>query len=627
MKEYKKFKILERINSPHDLKKLSMEELNILTKELREYIIDVISKNGGHLAPSLGVVELTVALCTALDLPEDKVIWDVGHQSYAYKILTGRREEFKTIRKYGGISGFPRMEESEFDFFGTGHSSTSISAAIGIHEAERKGGRKGKIFAVIGDGAIGAGIAFEGLNYAGGTRKDIVVILNDNEFSISPTVGALSSFLGKKMVGPGFTAFRALVKKILGKIPFIGSSLVKIVRKIEEGMISLFTPGILFEGLGFHYVGPIDGHSVKHMVSIFKNVKQWDRPVLIHLLTKKGKGYPPAEKEPEIFHGVPPFDKETGKIPEKGKSFSSLFGEVLVRLAEKDERIVAITAAMKKGTGLDLFAEKFPDRFYDVGIAEPHAVTFAAGMASRGLKPVVAIYSTFLQRAFDQIIHDVALQNLHVVFAIDRAGIVGEDGPTHHGLFDLSYLRAVPGMTIMAPSDGDELADMLLTALNACRGPVAIRYPRGNVENEQMREPEILPVGKWRVVYEGGKDLLILSVGRCVKDAVKAADLLKREGIGSTVVNALFVKPVDEEFFEKMREFKGVLTVEENTVEGGFGSGVLKSATERGIMVPFLIHGIKDEFIPHGSVDELKRICKIDAEGIKEVALNFLKRL
>ncbi len=626
MKEYK-YRILERINSPSDLKSLSLDELNLLASELRDFIVDVISKNGGHLAPSLGVVELTIALCSALDLPEDKVIWDVGHQSYAYKILTGRKEEFKSIRRYGGISGFPRPDESEYDFFGTGHSSTSISAALGIHEALRKDKKPGKIFAVIGDGAIGAGIAFEALNYAGGARKDIVVILNDNEFSISPTVGALSSFLGKKMVGPGFTAFRTFVKKLLGKIPVIGSSLVKIVKKIEEGMISLFTPGILFEGLGFHYVGPINGHSIKHMISIFKNVKQWDRPVLIHILTKKGKGYPPAEKEPEIFHGVPPFDKETGKIPEKGKSFSTLFGEVLVKLAEEDERIVAITAAMKKGTGLEIFSEKFPDRFYDVGIAEPHAVTFAAGMASRGLKPVVAIYSTFLQRAYDQIIHDVALQNLHVVFAIDRAGIVGEDGPTHHGLFDLSYLRTIPKMKIMAPSDGDELADMLFTALKFCEGHVAIRYPRGYVEKEPEREPMALPIGKWKTLYEGGKDLLIIATGRCVKDALKAGIILKEEGIGSTVVNALFVKPMDEEFFDRIKEFRAVLTVEENVVEGGFGSGFLKSMVEKGILIPVFILGIPDGFIPHGSIEILKRIYKIDAQGIKEVALNFFKNL
>lgn len=627
MKEPKKFKILERINSPKDLKGLSMGELNILANELREYIIDVISKNGGHLAPSLGVVELTVALCSALDLPDDKIIWDVGHQSYAYKILTGRKNEFKGIRKYGGISGFPRIEESEFDFFGTGHSSTSVSAALGIHEAERKEGRNGKVFAVIGDGAIGAGIAFEGLNYAGGARRDIVVILNDNEFSISPTVGALSSYIGKKMTGPGFTALRAFVKRILGKIPLIGGSFVKIVRKIEEGLISLFTPGILFEGLGFHYVGPIDGHSIKHMVSIFKNVKQWDRPVLIHVLTKKGKGYPPAEKEPELFHGVPPFDKESGKILQKGKSFSSLFGETLVKFAEDDKRIVAITAAMKKGTGLDLFAEKFPDRFYDVGIAEPHAVTFAAGMASRGLKPVVAIYSTFLQRAFDQIVHDVALQNLHVVFAIDRAGIVGEDGPTHQGVFDLSYLRMVPKMVIMTPSEGDELVDMLWTALTSCKGPVAIRYPRGNVEVEGDEKPKVLPLGRWKTLYDGGRDIMIIAVGRCVKDAIGAAQMLKKEGIGATVVNALFVKPMDEEFFEKIEGLRGILTVEENTIEGGFGSGFLKHLMEIGIKAPVLIHGIPDDFVPHGSIEVLKRIYKLDAEGLKEVALNFLKRI
>lgn len=620
-------KVLERINSPFDLKGLSLEELHQLAGELREYIIDVISRNGGHLAPSLGVVELTIALCTALDLPEDKVIWDVGHQSYAYKILTGRKEAFRTIRKDGGISGFPRMEESEYDFFGTGHSSTSVSAALGIHEAERIKGKKGKVFAVIGDGAAGAGIAFEALNHAGGARRDIVVVLNDNEFSISPTVGALSSYLGKRLTGPYFTALRAFVKKILERVPLIGGSLVKIVRRIEEGLISLFTPGILFEGLGFHYVGPVDGHNIKHMISIFRNVKEWDRPVLIHILTKKGKGYPPAEREPELFHGVPPFDRETGRVESGGKSFSALFGEYLTRFAEEDERIVAITAAMKKGTGLDIFSERFPDRFYDVGIAEQHAVTFAAGMASRGLKPVVAIYSTFLQRAFDQIIHDVALQNLPVIFAIDRAGIVGEDGPTHHGVFDLSYLRLIPNITIMAPSDGDELVHMLYTALKACSGPVAIRYPRGNVRREPDLPPQILPVGKARVLKEEGKDLLIVAAGRPVNDAMKAAELLRAKGVGVTLVNALFVKPLDGEIFEMAKGFRGVLTIEENSVEGGFGSAFLQSAVLHEVKTPIRVHGLPDKFIPHGSIENLKKAYKLDAEGIEEVALGFLKEL
>lgn len=607
--------ILDKVNLPEDLKKLSLEELYKLSDELREYIIDVVSRNGGHLAPSLGVVELTVALLRALDLPNDKIIWDVGHQSYAYKILTGRKKEFKTLRKDGGISGFPRREESPYDFFGTGHSSTSISAALGIYEASKKLGSRGKIFVVIGDGSIGAGMAFEALNHAGALKRDIVVILNDNEMAISPTVGALYSFIGRKMTSRTFSAFRAFVKKVLGLIPVIGESLVNVVRRIEESVISLFTPGILFEGLGFHYVGPVDGHNIKAMVEIFSNVKEWDRPVLVHLITKKGKGYKPAENDPETFHGVSGFDKETGKVFSSGISYSQVFGEAICKFAESDEKIVVITAAMKKGTGLDKFAERFPDRFYDPGITEQHAVTFAGGMASQGLKPVVAIYSTFLQRAYDQIIHDVCLQKLPVVFAIDRAGIVGEDGPTHHGVFDIAFLRAVPNMKIMAPFTAQELVDMLYLALND-DGPVAIRYPRGSVEGEYSLEPRRLNWGEVETVYSSGKDVLILAVGRMVKDAVDSARLLSESGLGVTVVNVRFIKPLPASIVRDASDYRLIVTVEDGVKSGGFGEAVRSAFQDEGIMKHVEICALPDSFIPHGSLAHLKRMYELDGEGI-----------
>ncbi|MFZ2198560.1 MAG: 1-deoxy-D-xylulose-5-phosphate synthase, partial [Thermodesulfovibrionales bacterium] len=495
--------ILEKIDSPLDLKKLSLDELRLLADELRQIIIQTVSVNGGHLASSLGVIETTIALHYVFNTPEDKIIWDVGHQSYSHKLLTGRKNRFSTIRKENGLSGFPKIEESEYDAFGTGHSSTSISAALGIVEGRDKNKENFKVIAVIGDGAMTGGLAFEGLNNAGHLKKDLIVILNDNEMSISPNVGALSAYMNRILTGEFYRKFKKETKSFLEGIPKVGGQVAKIAQKAEETIKGLLLPGILFEELGFDYVGPIDGHNTELLIETLKRIKTSTSPTLIHVITKKGKGYEFSEKNPCIFHGVGPFELETGSpISSKNSiSYSSAFGIFLSELAENDQRIIAVSAAMKEGTGLNCFAEKFPDRFYDVGIAEPHAVTFAAGLASRGLKPVVAIYSTFLQRAYDEIVHDVCLQKLPVIFAIDRAGIVGEDGPTHHGLFDISYLRHIPNLVFMSPKDGAELKQMLEFAIKY-QGPSAIRYPRGKVPDNLFTGSEVT-MGKGEILRNG----------------------------------------------------------------------------------------------------------------------------
>ena len=484
--------ILQKIDSPLDLKKLSLDELRLLAEELRQIIIQTVSVNGGHLASSLGVIEITIALHYVFNTPKDKIIWDVGHQSYSHKLLTGRKNRFSTIRKENGLSGFPKIEESEYDAFGTGHSSTSISAALGIIEGRDINKENFKVIAVIGDGAMTGGLAFEGLNNAGHLKKDLIVILNDNEMSISPNVGALSAYMNRILTGEFYRKLKKETKSFLEGIPKVGGQMAKIAQKAEETIKGLLLPGVLFEELGFDYVGPIDGHNTELLIETFKRIKTSTSPTLIHVITKKGKGYEFSEKNPCSFHGVGPFELETGsQISSKNSiSYSSAFGNFLSDLAENDQRIIAVSAAMKEGTGLNCFAEKFPDRFFDVGIAEPHAVTFAAGLASRGLKPVVAIYSTFLQRAYDEIVHDVCLQKLPVIFAIDRAGIVGEDGPTHHGLFDISYLRHIPNLVFMSPKDGAELKQMLEFAIKY-QGPSAIRYPRGKVPDNLITGPEV----------------------------------------------------------------------------------------------------------------------------------------
>lgn len=620
--------IIERIGGPQDLKALSLSELNELARELRELIIERVAINGGHLASSLGVVDLTIALHYVFDSPKDKIIWDVGHQSYAHKLLTGRFKAFSTIRRYRGISGFPKIDESPHDAFGTGHSSTSISAALGIIEARDLKKEKFKVIPVIGDGALTAGLAFEGLNHAGHLKKDIIVVLNDNEMSISPNVGALSTYLRRMMIGDLYTRFKKETKLFLERIPKVGDPMLKIAHRAEGTVKGFFAPGILFEELGFEYVGPIDGHRIDLLIETFKRFKDFRAPVLIHTITKKGKGYEPAERNPGLFHGVGPFDIETGSFRSSKKiSYSEVFGNYLVELAEKDERIVAITAAMTEGTGLAEFVRKFPRRFYDVGIAEPHAVTFAAGLAIQGLRPVVAIYSTFLQRAYDEIVHDVCLQNLPVVFAIDRAGIVGEDGPTHNGAFDLSYLRHIPNIVIMAPRDGNELKRMLKTALFH-NGPCAIRYPRGAVTNlQEDEEPVTIPIGRAEVLKEG-KDILIIAIGSTVLSSLSASENLADHGISACVVNARFVKPIDINLIRFLTEdIKYVITVEENTVMGGFGSAVIEILGKSGIKdLRIKMVGLPDRFIAQGPQGLLRKELSLDSEGITREALALLDK-
>lgn len=617
--------ILEKIDSSLDLKKLSSDELRLLSDELRQIIIQTVSVNGGHLASSLGVIETTIALHYVFNTPNDKIIWDVGHQSYSHKLLTGRKDRFSTIRKENGLSGFPKIEESEYDAFGTGHSSTSISAALGIIEGRDKNKEDFKVIAVIGDGAMTGGLAFEGLNNAGHLKKDLIVILNDNEMSISPNVGALSSYLNRILTGEFYRKFKKETKSFLEGIPKVGGQVAKIAQKAEETIKGILLPGILFEELGFDYVGPIDGHNTELLIETFKRIKTSTSPTLIHVITQKGKGYEFSEKNPCTFHGVGPFELETGsQISSKNSiNYSSAFGNFLSDLAENDQRIIAVSAAMKEGTGLNCFSEKFPDRFYDVGIAEPHAVTFAAGLASRGLKPVVAIYSTFLQRAYDEIVHDVCLQKLPVIFAIDRAGIVGEDGPTHHGLFDISYLRHIPNLVFMSPKDGAELKQMLEFAIKY-QGPSAIRYPRGKVPDNPITGSEIC-MGTGEILQDGN-DIALIATGSCVIPALKAAKKLERDGIKAAVVNARFIKPLDKKLIVSIASrIPKIVTVEESCLQGGFGSSILECLNDSGIAVKVRRLGIPDRFVEQGQPDRLRAKYGLDDEGIYLASLAFLR--
>jgi 1-deoxy-D-xylulose-5-phosphate synthase len=617
---------LEKIETPADIKGLKPEELRVLAGELREAIIQTVSENGGHLASNLGVIELTIALHYTFETPRDKIIWDVGHQSYSHKLLTGRRGKFQTIRKDGGISGFPKREESEHDAFGTGHSSTSISAALGIIEGRDRRGENFKVIAVIGDGAMSGGLAFEGLNNAGHLKKDLIVVLNDNEMSISKNVGALSAYMNRILTGELYRKFKKETKTFLEGIPKLGGPMAKMAQKAEEAIKGFFLPGILFEEMGFDYIGPIDGHNIEQLIETLRRIKTSSSPTLVHVITKKGKGYEFSEKDPCNFHGVGPFEPETGsqKKTKEGMSYSDAFGEILTDLASKDRRIVAISAAMKEGTGLECFAGRYPERFYDVGIAEPHAVTFAAGMASMGIRPVVAIYSTFLQRAYDEIIHDVCLQRLPVVFAIDRAGIVGEDGPTHHGIFDISYLRHIPGLAVMAPKDGVELRKMLEFALRH-QGPVAIRYPRGKVPEGRGFQSEI-ELGSGEILKEG-TDIALIGVGSCVIPALKASERLKKVGISALVINARFIKPLDVELLRAVAgRVPKIVTIEENALQGGFGSAVMECLHEAEIgHVRIKRLGIPDRFIEQGSPGRLRAKYGIDEEGIFHAVLSFMR--
>lgn len=612
--------LLQKIDGPQSLKGFSIQQLIELAGEIRAFLLNSVAQTGGHLAPNLGVVELTLALHAAFDSPRDKIIWDVGHQSYIHKMITGRLERFGTLRQYGGLSGFPRPDESIHDAFATGHSSTSISAAVGLAKARDLRGETHKVVAVIGDGSMTGGMAFEALNHLGQMQTDLLVVLNDNEMSISKNVGALSRYLTRLKLSPRLRKIKSEVEELLHRIPRVGKMTIHHLRKLENILNYLVIPGMFFEELGITYVGPIDGHNLTELKKSFEHVKSMRKPVLLHVLTVKGKGYPLAEKNPQKFHGTGPFQLTNGEnlgTSAAGLSYTEVFGKTMVDLAKQDRRIVAITAAMTEGTGLLEFSKLYPDRFMDVGIAEQHAVTMAAGLAKGGLRPVVAIYSTFLQRAYDQILHDICLQKLPVVLMLDRAGLVGQDGPTHHGVFDFSYLRHIPNLTIMAPKDEEEFKNMLYTALQA-EGPVAIRYPKRTGMNQPGAIAyQRLPIGKGEVLRTG-KDLAIVAVGAVVKNVLKAANRLRDDGLDCTVVNARFVKPLDDALlFNLATTYSHLVIVEENVVAGGFGSAVLEWLSVQNLGdTRVKILGLPDQFISQGSNEELLHECGLDVEGI-----------
>ena len=621
--------LLEYIDKPEQLHTLNIDQLEQLAGELREYIIKTVSQTGGHLAPSLGAVELTLALYSTFHLPVDKVVWDVGHQAYAHKILTGRREQFKKLRQKGGITGFPCRKESAYDAFGVGHASTSISGALGMAAARDILGRGEHVIAVIGDGAMTGGEAFEALNHAGDLKKNLIVVLNDNGMSIDCNVGAMSEYLSKIRVAPQYRQVKEDLKGFLRSIPHIGDTVVKTAEYLKDGMRAVLVPGEIFEEMGFVYVGPIDGHNISAMKDVFERVRLIDGPVLVHVHTKKGKGYLPAELQPDKFHGVGKFDIPSGKVIKasgKPPTYTSVFSDAIVTLAEKNTSIAAITAAMPEGTGLKRFSELYPERYFDVGIAEEHAVTLAAGMATAGIHPVVAIYSSFAQRSYDQLMHDVCLQNLPVTLCLDRAGLVGADGATHHGAFDLSYLRTMPGMVVMAPKDENELRHMLYTAVNY-EGPAAVRYPRGEGIGVPLDSDfNELEIGKAEIVRDGGS-IAILAVGTMVSAACKTAELLLNRGINCTVVNMRFIKPLDKECILQMADkMEAIVTMEENVLNGGFGSAVVELLADEGRSMPVLRFGIPDEFIEQGTQSELREQCGLTPEQMSEKINDMLNR-
>ena len=624
------YALLNRIEKPEDVKALTVRELEQLASELRHFIIDTVSQNGGHLAPNLGTVELTLALYSVFSFPEDKLVWDVGHQAYTHKILTGRKDAFHTLRKKGGITGFPNRFESAYDAFGVGHASTSISAALGMALARDAKGEKNQVIAVIGDGALTGGESFEALNNAGDLGTKLIVILNDNEMSIDANVGAMSEYLSRIRIAPQYARAKRDMGSLLMSIPHIGDKVYKTASHLKDGVRSVLVPGSLFEEMGFHYIGPIDGHNIALLEEVLTSAKEMEGPVLIHIHTVKGKGYKPAEQAPEKFHGVGCFDPSTGKSAKKAgcaPSYTSVFSKALIDLAKDRPDILAITAAMPSGTGLKAFGQAYPKRFFDVGIAEEHAMTLAAGMAAAGMHPVIALYSTFAQRAYDQLIHDVCLQNLPVTLCLDRAGLVGEDGPTHHGVFDLSYLRQMPNMCVMAPKDEEELRHMLATAI-AIEGPAAVRYPRGAGLGVPLTDSlETLPVGKAEVLQEEG-DIAFLAVGTMVEKAKEAAAILKEEGIEAAVVNMRFIKPLDTELLGEMARTKKLLiTAEENVLAGGFGSAVAEYLADHGIEVPLLRFGIPDRFIEQGTRRELLSLIGLQPDEMAERIRERLSQL
>ncbi|HTY38695.1 MAG TPA: 1-deoxy-D-xylulose-5-phosphate synthase [Bacteroidota bacterium] len=627
------YKFLDKIDVPADLRKVELKDLPGVCADVREFLIDSVSKSGGHFGAGLGTVELTVALHYVFQTPKDKLIWDTGHQAYPHKILTGRKNRMEKIRQMGGLSGFLKRTESEYDVFGAGHASTAISAALGVATARDFSGENYKVVAIAGDGSLTGGMAYEAMNNAGLLKKDIIVILNDNQMvslsSVQPTLWSLHNFFSEALTHPSYNKFKTNVWELTGKLDTFGDRIRSAAQKVERGVKAVITPGMMFEALGFRYFGPFNGHNVYKLVEIFRHVRDLNGPILIHVRTMKGKGYPPAEKEATRLHGVTPFDKITGispKKPNETPAYTKVFGEALVEVCKLNPKVVGITAAMPDGTGLTLLQSEMPERFFDVGIAEQHAVTFAAGLATEGYIPVTAIYSTFLQRAFDQVVHDCAIQNLHVVFVLDRGGLVGSDGATHHGALDLSYLRCVQGMVVMAPKDEQELRDMLYTAVEYRGGPIAMRYPRGNSLGLSLRRGfQKIEIGTSETLRQG-KHVALLAIGNMVNHSLQAAELLSAEGIEAEVVNMRFVKPIDEELLRSVAQrFDGIVTVEDNVTDGGFGSAVLESLSRLAITnVSVRVHGLPNSFVEHGSPNELYKLLSLDGPGIAKVVREFL---
>ncbi len=622
-----KYSLLFDINSPKDIRDFDIPQLKTLCCEIREYMVDIISQTGGHFGGGLGAVELTVALHKVFNTPQDKIVFDTGHQAYPHKIITGRRDELVTIRQLHGLSGFLKRTESEYDVFGAGHASTSISAALGIAEANRLKKSDDRVVAVIGDGAMTGGMAYEALNNSGYLKSNIIVVLNDNNMSIAPNVWQISNYFTEMLAHPDYNRVKGAIWELTGKLDTFGDRIRKAASRLETGIKAVVTPGLLFEALGFKYFGPTNGHNIAQLISQFEHIKKLSGPILVHVLTEKGKGYKPAEGHIQRLHASTPFNKETGEALDKGStkpSYTSIFGKALTEIVKDNKSVVGITAAMPDGTGLNILQKEFPENYYDVGIAEEHAITFAAGLATEGIIPVVAVYSSFLQRGFDQIIHDVSLQKLHVIFAIDRAGLVGADGPTHHGNLDLSFLRIIPDMVVMAPKDELELRNMLFTAVEYKNGPIAIRYPRGSASGKELKPGfELFPIGKSETVRKG-KDLAMLAVGNMVAFAEKAAEMLEAEGINCEIVNMRFIKPLDEEKLKEISgRFKKIITIEENSIVGGFGAGVLEYFSANALINEIKIIGLPDYYVEHGTQKELYNLIGIDAEGIYKTAKSF----
>ncbi|RJP61524.1 MAG: 1-deoxy-D-xylulose-5-phosphate synthase [Melioribacteraceae bacterium] len=630
MVDRSQYNYLFNVDSPNDIKNFSVHDLKELCSEIRQYMVDVISQVGGHFGGGLGSVELTVALHKVFNTPNDLIVWDTGHQAYPHKIITGRRDQLHTIRRFHGLSGFLKRTESEYDAFGAGHASTSISAALGMATGSDLLKTNKKVIAIIGDGAMTGGMAYEAMNNSGVLQKNLIVVLNDNNMSIAPNVWQISNYFTEMISHPEYNRFKGAIWDLTGKLDDFGDRLRKVAARLESGIKSVITPGMLFEALGFRYFGPVNGHNVGQLVKLFEHIKDYNGPLLVHAITEKGKGYKPAEGHVQRLHASTPFDKITGKAIKKGEggapSYTAIFGNAMVELVKDNPKIVGITAAMPDGTGMDKLQAAYPENYFDVGIAEEHAVTFAAGLATQGVIPVVAIYSSFLQRGFDQIIHDVALQKLKVVFALDRAGLVGADGPTHHGTFDLSYLRMIPGMVIMAPKDEQELRDMLYTSVSEIDGPSAIRYPRGNALGVELREGfEKIVIGKAETLVKG-EDVALLSVGNMVEHSLKASEKLKEEGINSEVINMRFIKPLDTKLLDDIASrFDKVVTIEENSIVGGFGSGVVEYFNDKNYKNDIIRIGIPDTFIDHGTQAELHNLIGIDADGIFEKVKVFCK--